>query len=361
MKFIRDILEEEFPEELAREIYDKDPLIFYLRNKTRAANRSSKSRGSLANLYALYVLIEDYIENGYLYSENYFSYEGMQFSKALNKIHQLPYGSKIQNHALNDRCNDEFKKFNYEITSEVPIIRDLKTKRYWINEKLLKVTYNNQELNLAPIVLQIIDKYIELRTANFHNFFNLLLQQKELIKTNPETVRKFLVSLIQPNVDARLFEIVSYVIIKFFYIEDVMHYTINDSGIYTAKLTVFKTGRTNANDGGIDYIMKPLGRVFQVTETLNFKKYFLDIDKLEYYPITFVIKTEKEPEEVIAFIHKKAQKIYSPLVINKYLACFEEIITIPTLLKMLDKNIAHNYLNDMVDEMILQSTIEYSL
>lgn len=31
-----------------------------------------------------------------------------------------------------------------------------------------------------------------------------------------------------------------------------------------------KTGRTNANDGGIDFVTKPLGRFFQVTETLDF-------------------------------------------------------------------------------------------
>ncbi len=33
--------------------------------KTRAANRGSKSRGSFANHYAIYVLVEDYIKNGF--------------------------------------------------------------------------------------------------------------------------------------------------------------------------------------------------------------------------------------------------------------------------------------------------------
>ena len=48
-------------------------------------------------------------------------------------------------------------------------------------------------------------------------------------------------------------------------------------------MKLYKTGRTNANDGGIDFVMKPLGRFFQVTETLDFKKYFLDIDKIETF------------------------------------------------------------------------------
>ena len=39
-------------------------------------------------------------------------------------------------------------------------------------------------------------------------------------------------------------------------------------------IKLYKTGKTNANDGGIDFVMKPLGRFFQVTETLDFKKYF---------------------------------------------------------------------------------------
>jgi len=63
-------------------------------------------------------------------------------------------------------------------------------------------------------------------------------------------------------------------------------------------LKLYKTGRTNANDGGIDFVMKPLGRFFQVTETLDVKKYFLDIEKIERYPITFVIKLEKTTDDI---------------------------------------------------------------
>lgn len=44
--------------------------------------------------------------------------------------------------------------------------------------------------------------------------------------------------------------------------------------------------------------MRPLGRFFQVTETLDVRKYFLDIDKIERYPISFVIKSE-EPVDIL--------------------------------------------------------------
>lgn len=48
------------------------------------------------------------------------------------------------------------------------------------------------------------------------------------------------------------------------------------NNVEAVTVQLFRTGRTDANDGGIDFVMKPVGRVFQVTETLDFKKYFLD-------------------------------------------------------------------------------------
>ena len=46
---------------VGEDILAASPLLQYLNVKTRAANRGSKSRGSFANHYALYVLVEDYI------------------------------------------------------------------------------------------------------------------------------------------------------------------------------------------------------------------------------------------------------------------------------------------------------------
>lgn len=49
----------------AEDILETSPLLGYLNNKTRAANRGSKARGAFANHYALYVVIEDYIKKGF--------------------------------------------------------------------------------------------------------------------------------------------------------------------------------------------------------------------------------------------------------------------------------------------------------
>lgn len=40
-------------------IFELSPLLQYIDKKTRSANRGSKARSSFANLYALYVLVEN--------------------------------------------------------------------------------------------------------------------------------------------------------------------------------------------------------------------------------------------------------------------------------------------------------------
>ena len=119
-------------------------------------------------------------------------------------------------------------------------------------------------------------------------------------------------------------------------------------------LKLFKTGRTNANDGGIDFVMKPLGRFFQVTESLDFKKYFLDIDKVQKYPITFVIKSDETIDIIMSKIKSNANKIYTiESIADKYMNCIEEIVNINTLKLYLEELKKQNKLNDILEEIIL--------
>lgn len=111
---------------------------------------------------------------------------------------------------------------------------------------------------------------------NFNSFFYEINQLANDVNKKAESIKNYLENLLKPNSDSRMFEIVSYIIIKYYYLQAVMIYSINGAKNTTCPLTVYKIGRTNASDGGIDYIMLPLGRVFQVTETLDFKKYFLE-------------------------------------------------------------------------------------
>ena len=122
-----------------------------------------------------------------------------------------------------------------------------------------------------------------------------------------------------------------------------------------------KTGRTNANDGGIDFIMQPIGRVFQVTEVLDFKKYFLDIEKLNKFPITFVVKTEQKTKDVMNLIQAQAESMYEGEILERYLSCFEEIITLRKLRKYLNVIIEHELLDKFFMDLIKYCSIEYNV
>jgi hypothetical protein len=172
---------------------------------------------------------------------------------------------------------------------------------------------------------------------------------------------EFIKTLVEPNVDARIFEIVSYGILKYFYHGQNIYWGFDPDSIQEDKLKLFKTGRTNANDGGIDFVMKPLGRFFQVTETVDVNKYFLDIDKIEKYPITFVIKSSEKVGSLKSKIKKQAEKQYSiRAIVERYMRCIEEIINVPVLIDRFEAAISQGHLDSILAEIIRQSKVEFN-
>lgn len=167
--------------------------------------------------------------------------------------------------------------------------------------------------------------------------------------------------MLAPNVDARLFEIISYAILKFYYHEQKVYFGFDLESIQREGLKLYKTGRTNANDGGIDFVMRPLGRFFQVTETLDVKKYFLDIDKIERYPLSFVIKSEESLNILRQRLKQGAEKQYLiKSIVKRYMSCIEEIINIPVLKARFYEAVKEGYLRQILDEIIMQSKIEFN-
>lgn len=73
---VKEILKRNFAEK-ATDIFEKSQLIQYINEKTRSAGRGSKARSSFANLYAIYVIIEDYIANDFDKKADYAKYEGL--------------------------------------------------------------------------------------------------------------------------------------------------------------------------------------------------------------------------------------------------------------------------------------------
>ncbi len=344
----------------ADEVFEKSELLQYINIKTRSANKGSKARSSFANLYAIYVIIEDYLSKGFDTEGKYAKYEGAVFSHLFKRQRELPFGGSLQNHAFNNRMNSEFQKY-FPNTEFIPILRNLETNRYWINENLLKVKVGKTIYSLATVIIEIIDEYSKTKQDAFQRFIRACEELQKIESTNSKKVIEFINSLLAPNVDARLFEIVSYSILKFYYHDQTIIWGFDMQSLNKENLKLYKTGRTNANDGGIDFVMRPLGRFFQVTETLDFKKYFLDIDKIQKYPITFVIKSEEKTETILAKIKANATKTYLVnAIVKKYMGCIEELVNIPTLSKRFKEIIKFGYLNNILDEIISQSKIEFN-
>lgn len=359
---IKEILADHFDKSAAEEIFKQSPLLRYLNRKTKSANKGSKARGSFANLYAIYILVEDYLEKGFHQKGDYSSYEGAVYGSLFKRQRELPFGAKLQNHALNNRLNSEFENW-FPTLDIVPITRIAESERYWFNKNLLKITIGKKEFDLAKVVIEIIDDYVKTKKESFERFLESCQELQNLKAEEQDKVEDFIMSQLAPNVDARLFEIVSFSILKYFYHNQKIYwgYEYKLESLKEDNLILYKTGRTNANDGGIDFVMKPLGKFFQVTETLDFKKYFLDIDKLQKYPITFVIKSEESENQLHKKIEDDALKTYAvKAVVEKYMACIEEIINIPTLQENFASAVREGFLKDILNEIVAQSRVEFN-
>lgn len=357
---ILEILELHFGD-YAQQLLENSELLQYLNIKTKAAHRASKSRASFANHYAIYVLVEDYINNGFHKNDSYDEYIGAQFTALFKRQRELPFGSKLQNHALNHRLNEEFRKY-FLISSHLPVIRDIETNRYWINENLLKLSYDRKQFNIAVAVKEIIEAYIKAHRSAFDAFIADCQQIMEIQDQEPDKAVGFIRNLLRPNADARIFEIVSYAILKYFYSDQLIYWGWSLDVINAEHLILYKTGRTNANDGGIDFVMKPLGRFFQVTETIDAGKYFLDIDKIQRYPITFVVKTEQPVDEMLKKLKEQAMSRYKvKAIVKRYLNSVEEIINLPELMQRFNLVLGNNKVSEVIKEIALQSRVEFNI
>jgi hypothetical protein len=359
---IEAILRARHGETAARQIMERSDLIGYLNIKTRSANRGSKSRGSFANLYAIYVLVEDYIANGYLEATTYSDYAGARFTDLLKRQRELPFGSKLQNHALNNRLNDEFRGA-FPLTEYVPVLRDLETSRYWINEGLLRfVSPDGGSINLAPAVIEILDAYVQAKRDAFDEFLATCRRLTGDNAWDEGERRAFINALLAPEVDARIFEIVSFAILKAYYGAQSVWIGSERETVEEKSLVLYKTGTTNANDGGIDFVLRPLGRFYQVTETLDLKKYFLDIDKTQRFPITFVVKSDLDGGEIRARIEEFAKNAFTAKsVVTAYMDAVEDIINIGTLRRLFAEVDDRGLTGQVATELIAQARAEWHL
>ncbi|MCY1347026.1 hypothetical protein D9M69_331250 [compost metagenome] len=107
--------------------------------------------------------------------------------------------------------------------------------------------------------------------------------------------------------------------------------------------------------------MKPLGRFFQVTETVDVNKYFLDIDKVQRFPITFVVKSDETSDQIRSAIRAQAIAKYKiEAIVDSYMSAVEEIINIKDLVEAFGTVVKSNQLQSVMDEIVVQSKVEFN-
>lgn len=352
--FIKDILQEDYGNHY-NEIFNNSSLIKYLDKKTGAIEGNSKTRRSLGNIYAIYSVLYYYIEMGFYNNKaKYKKFDGFEYNTLWTFCKNQYGGNKLQNHALNNRLNTEFlNKVAKDSNKELLIINGSK---YLIHIDYLYVN----DIDISKTVIKIIEKYIELLKAKDFKLSNDLETLRKLTDLNE---KKFKIdSLLEEKSEARIFEIISYAILKNHYKNQHIYIGTSLENIREEQLNLYKTGRTNANDGGIDFVMRPLGRFFQVTEVDKYDKYLLDIDKVLHFPITFVIKTETNKDEVFKNIKKYIFEKSGGMevVIAKYENSIEEIITINELRDWLN-NLNEESINNLIDDIDTYYKIELNI
>lgn len=108
-------------------------------------------------------------------------------------------------------------------------------------------------------------------------------------------------------------------------------------------------------------MMRPLGRFFQVTETMDLHKYFLDIEKVQRYPITFVIKSELPSDRIKSLIHEGATaKFGVKVVVDRYMESIEEVINLVDLRVNLQEVIDAGEAELLLKEIIFHSRLEFN-
>lgn len=356
-EFVKAILQEEFidqPEIDIDALFDSSPLLRYIDLKTGAIYGNSKSRRSLGNIYAIYAILHFYQKDYYNKPEEYRDFEGYEYTKLFAFYRSLYGGNKLQNHALNSRVNGEFKSKIVSKHANDLIINN--SGKYEIHIDYLYA----DGVDLSKCAIKIIEEYINLLQLKDNK---LLGDLDELIKTDSCATKKAkLCDLLDEKAEARIFEIISYSILKNHYskIKIYIGYTVDE--LEEEYLALYKTGRTNANDGGIDFVLRPLGRFFQVTEVNNYDKYLLDIDKVLHFPITFVIKTINSKEQIEKELEEYIEQRSGGMRVIKerYQKAIEEIITINELKEWLEE-LSPESVDDLIRDINLYYHLELNL
>lgn len=328
-------------------------MLQYLDAKMKAVHGNSKTRRSLANIYAIYSILYFYQKDFYEKKEQYRSFDGYDYMSLFSFYRKLYGGSKLQNHALNSRVNGEFHNKIKDAVNDLIIINN--------GKYLIHIDYIYVEgFDNSKISCKIIEKYIALLMEKDAVLISVLEELKNMTDLSEKKAK--INALLTEDSEARIFEIISYAILKNHYKNITVFFGYDKYSVKEVALELYKTGRTNANDGGIDFVMRPVGRFFQVTEVNNYDKYLLDIDKVMHFPVSFVIKTKKSRENVLAELRQYITHRSSGMAVleDRYRKAIEEIITINEL-QMWNDELSNEDINGIIYDMDIYYKLEMNM
>lgn len=250
--FVKDILKEEYPMDFQK-VYDNSQLLQYLDKKMKAVHGNCKTRRSLANIYAVYSILHFYQEDFYQDKNGYKEFDGYDYMRLFTYYRNLYGGGKLQNHALNSRVNGEFRNKFSNSKKDLIIVNN--------GKYLIHIDYIYAENHdISRVCCKIIEKYIELLMKKDHELLKLLSEVQKI--TDYAKKKMKIKELLTEDAEARIFEIISYAILKNHYKNITVYFGYSKDEVREVQLQLYKTGRTNANDGGIDFVMRPIGRFF---------------------------------------------------------------------------------------------------
>lgn len=351
-KFIQDILSEDYPDKF-QHIYEGSLLLQYLDKKMKAVHGNSKTRRSLANIYAIYSILHFYQNDFYNQPDKYREFSGYDYMRLFNYYRSLYGGNKLQNHALNSRVNGEFRNKFPQAINDLIIIESGK---YLLHIDYLYVG----EEDISKSAIKVIEKYIDLLITKDHALIEVLRQMEGLTDYSEKKMR--INALLTDDAEARIFEIISYAILKNHYKNTKVYFGYSTETVREEELQLFKTGRTNANDGGIDFVMRPVGRFFQVTEVNTYDKYLLDIEKVMHFPISFVIKTKNSKQSVLSELERYIEQRANGMRVirERYEKAIEEIITINELQEWTSE-LSNNDIDDIIRDIDIYYRLEMNM
>ena len=347
----------------AEQVIAASGLLRFLHSEMKAASRGAKARKNLANHSAIYATVEDYRNKCPNPDEQIeqltygVDIEFAQYSDLLNRARTLHGCSKIQNHGFNNRLRDKF--VNNDFGLEGPILRN--PPNYSFNQDLLIIEVGDAILNISAAVIAVIDEYLDALREKFLEFIQEI--ERVVNDNDHEAAIGIIEENLADNSDARQFEITSFSVMHSFYSLNSTYIGENPESLKEVAWNLCKTGRTNANDGGIDFVLQPFGKFFQVTEDTNVRKWFLDIEKVSRYPLNFVVKDSRSSEDVLQAIREDAIQTgdYSEDYVEQMVESIQEIITVPNLIEMFNHCTQNGLLGDIMDQILIQSRVEFNI